>query len=340
MDKKKRKKETREPVLARAQRALERRFAVNLQGNVLFVGSDAVVVSRPRVRRLGVRFWSGADAAFRAGLLKALKEAMVDTEQGEDFELEHKGHPVKPEAAIQALGETKRPKRGTKARKGGTEAPKDETNVDSCETEDVTFSTLARNPHVRRCLMCKELIDMVASADDEYVERAVAAIEAHEKEEPEPANIACRYAGCVHHEDVDRKLARKMIELGHGDDPWRDVRDVKVSNIALLVKEGDAPEGWDFKAQESDVMRRHFVELPRSAGDIYVRLGPKRTTLHVWISPAYATRHETVEDVATLENVVAECKRIVPALKAWCMKKFSDLKALAEMDLGLEEAEK
>jgi hypothetical protein len=182
-------------------------------------------------------------------------------------------------------------------------------------------------------------VDALAGADDdEYMLKAAEAVEKHIAEVPEPDNVACQYAGCVHHEDVPRALALKMIELGQGDKPWQDVRNVKVSDIALRVREKDAPEGWDFTRQ--DVMQRHFKELVQSAGDVYVRLAPKRTTLHVWISPAYKSRREDVEDVATLEDIRETCEKQIPPVKAWCMKKFNDLKALAQMDLELEGGEK
>jgi hypothetical protein len=177
-------------------------------------------------------------------------------------------------------------------------------------------------------------VDAIAGADDEYTLRAAELIEKHMVEVPEPDNVACQYAGCVHHEDVPRALALKMVELGGGDEPWRDVRNVQVSNIALRVREKDAPEGWDFKRQ--DVMQRHFRELVQSAADIYVRLGPKKTTLHVWISPAYKSRREDVEDVPTLEDICETFEKCVPAIKKWALKKYEDLKALAAMDLELE----
>jgi len=192
---------------------------------------------------------------------------------------------------------------------------------------------LLRTPHVRRCIRCKELADMMAGTDDDdYVEDAVQAVREHAGSLPMPDNVACRYSGCIHHEDLPNPLAMKVIELGRGDMPWRDLHGVKVSNIALRVREEDAPEGWDFKAHRADVMSRHFVELPKSAGDIFVRFGPKRTTAHVWISPAYATRHETVEDAATIEDVISTCDRTVPSLKAWCMSKFRALRELARME--------
>ena len=186
--------------------------------------------------------------------------------------------------------------------------------------------------HVRRCLMCKELLDQCAGGPgEEYDRAAMAVIARHVEQDPEPDNVSCPYTGCVHHENVERDLALKMVRLGRGDKPWRDLRGVLVSNIALEVRQDDHPGGFDMKRQ--DVMHRHFKYLAPHAGIVYCRLAPKRTTLHVWVSPAYVSRREDVQDVATVEDVIETFSKQMPALKKWCLRKFSELKELAEMDL-------
>lgn len=317
MMKKKRKAATRRSSpLERAHQALKQVAPIMIQKRgMILLGSDGLLLY-DKAEGFMLRFWSGADTSFRKAAKSALANARIQCQDGPDYELEHEGRVVRAEPIKRALREAA-----------------------AGETEEVTFARLYRQPHVRRCLFCKELIDQMAVADDDYIERAVAAIEAHEKEEPLPENVSCRYAGCVHHEDIPRDLALKMVELGHAE-PWRDVRGVQVSAVPLAVREGDAPEGWDFKAAQSDVTTRHFVELPSAAGDIYFRMGPKRVTAHVWISPPYRTRHETIEDPATIEDVRETIKTREPAITAWCRKKFDELKALAQMDLGLEGGEK
>jgi hypothetical protein len=304
----------------RAYRALAHKFPVVEKGppGVILLGTDGVVLWARGRRKLYVRFWRGAAVEFRVKLGKVLKEAKVSHEVGPEYDLEHKGNKVEPPV----VG----------AKKADPEA------AERPLSDAMMVARMSRHPHVRRCLLCKELVDALAGADDEYTVKAAEAVEEHIKEVPEPDNVACGYAGCVHHEDVSRALALKMVELGRGDEPWRDVRNVQVSNIALRVREQDAPEGWDFKRQ--DVMQRHFRELVQSAGDIYVRLGPKKTTLHVWISPAYKSRREDVEDVPTLEDIRETFEKQTPAIRAWCLKKFNDLKALAQMDMELEGGEK
>lgn len=320
MNKRRKKAGVRGPSpLERARRALEKALPVVVpKRGMLLLGSDALLLHK-KSKGFLLRFWSGAEESFRNNVQGALAKARISYSEGPAYEIEQEGRVVGAEPIKKALREAA--------------AGED-------KTEEITFSKLLRRPHIRRCLACKELLDQVAMADDEYTERAVAAIEAHEKEEPLPDNIACSYSGCVHHEDMSRDFALKMVELGPGDEPWRNVRGVQVSAISLHVREGDAPEGWDFKATQSDVTTRHFLHLRPSAGYIYVRLGPKRTTAHVWISPPYPTRHETIEDPATIEDVQETLKTKGPAIAAWCRRKFEDLKALAQMDLGLEGGEK
>ena len=321
---KKKRSPARVPALERAYRVLERRFPVVEKGppGVVLLGSDGLVLAVRGERTLLVRFWKGAGMEFRVELGKALKEAKVSHEVGPESDLEHKGARVQPPVVGQATPEAHA---GASAEKPLSDA--------------MMVARMSRSPHVRRCLLCKELVDALAGADeDEYTLKAAEAIERHAAEVPEPDNVACAYAGCVHHEDVPRALALKMIELGGGDKPWADVRGVKVSNIALRVREKDAPQGWDFTRQ--DVMQRHFNELVQSAADIYCRLGPKKTTIHVWVSPAYKSRREDVQDVPTLEDVLETFEKQVPVIKTWALAKYKGLKELAEMDLGLEEGEK
>ena len=319
----KKKGSRRVPAFERAYQALARKFPVVEKGppGVILLGTDGLVLAVKGRRTLLVRFWTGAAVEFRVKLGKVLKEAHVSHAIGPEYELEHKGENVQPPPAASA-------------------APSATGQEEKPLSDAMMVARLSRSPHVRRCLCCKEIIDALAGADDdEQTLKLADAIDAHMEAVPEPDNVACQYAGCVHHEDVPRALALKMIELGRGDKPWADVRGVKVSNIALRVREKDAPEGWDFKRQ--DVMQRHFNELVQSAADIYCRLGPKKTTLHLWLSPAYKSRREDIEDVPTLEDIRETFEKQMPAIKAWALRKFKALKELAEMDLGLEgEAKK
>ena len=315
-------------MLERVHEILAHNFPVVQKGppGVLFLGSDGLVLRLKGKRKLLVRYWKGASLEFRVKLYDVLKEAKVSHEVGPEFDLENSGKKIEPPI----VGE---PKPATEAAAG--EENKGESKAEEKPVSDaIMVARYSRHPHVRRCLLCKEFVDALAGADDEYTLKAADAIDAHIEEVPEPENVACQYAGCVHHEDVPRALALKMIELGGGDCPWVDVRGVKVSNIALRVREKDAPDGWDFKRQ--DVMQRHFNELVQSAADIYCRLGPKKTTLHLWLSPAYKSRREDVEDVPTLEDIRETFEKHTPAIKTWALAKYKTLKDLALMDLDLE----
>lgn len=205
--------------------------------------------------------------------------------------------------------------------------------VDQAVEDARWIGRASRSEHVRSCLRCKELLDQCASAEDEYTAEARAAIEKHMKDEPAgtPGVPPCQYSGCVFHDlDVSRELAEALVRVGGGDDPWQDVRGVKVSTIPLIVKKDDHPEAFDMTKQ--DAVRRRFKDLADSAGDVYVRFGPKKCAVHVWIDPSYASRRESAEDVATIDDVIAQYAK-VDKLRDWCMRKFGDLKGLAEMDL-------
>lgn len=268
------------------------------------VGSDGVVHKSDVRGKVVVRFWKGAPTEFRAELVSVLQKARVRWFYGEEYELEHKGKKIEPGQVAEAL------------RKG------------------TSWAEIGRDPHVQRCLLCKELLDMGAwSEDEEYEQRTLAVMLKHRRDVKEPTDISCRYTACIHHEKISDDMARALIRVGRGDKPWKDVRGIQVSNINLSVSEKDHPEGYDMKRQ--DIMHRHFKNLPPSAGCIFIRLG-KVPDVHVWILPAYASRRANVDDTPSLEEVVETFEKRVPALKAWVLKKWEELKGLAEMDVSLE----
>ncbi|MGH8898801.1 MAG: hypothetical protein ACRDZ4_17710 [Egibacteraceae bacterium] len=298
------KRKSRLTILDKAQAALAAAFPeVPRERAHLWIGSDAIVVRLSKPDRVGIRFWTGARPIFRTKVTATLTKAELPFEIGPEYDLSKDGRIVSIDVIPENL--------------------------------DEALSRLTRSPHVRGCLFCKDLLEMAnAATDDDYVKRAVELVAQHaQKPGANPRTPQCQYPGCVHHEDVSPELARKMIALGRGDEPWRDVRKVLVSTIPLRVTEKDHPKGWDFK--DHDVMQRAFKDLPAAAGDIYVRLAPKRTTVHVWISLPYKTRREDIQDVATLNEVQEAHERLAPLFAEWCRKKFDELKGLAEMDLGL-----
>lgn len=296
---------TRISELERVYRAVRAKFpAVVKQRNAVLIGSDALVVQLPKPPRLGLRFWSGANPLFKDAVNEALKLEKFKVELGPEYELAQRGKKVP-------------------------------TVIPAAAYADLPVDAMRRNTHVRACLVCKEVLDQCALTDDEeYLGRAKAAICAHIEAVPEPKGIACTYSGCVHHEDMSRELAMAMLKLAGTGKPWKDVRKVLVATIPLPVSEKDYPEGFDLTKQ--DATHKHFENLPVSAGDIYIRLGPKKVTAHVWVSPAYSSKREGVGDPATLENLIATLQRSLPAMVVWCTKKFQDMKALAEMDLQFE----
>lgn len=295
---------TKDPMLDLAAKSLAKaEFEFHRDRSIIWIGSDGLIGRPPKSKHLVIRFWKGAHKVFRKKVESALCVDGLEWEIGPEFDLEKSGKKVDPNLVPQNLEEM--------------------------------LGKLQRTPHVRSCLLCKEVLEMAALGDDEYLERAVGAVFLHADKAKDPGTIPCQYPGCIHHEKVSRALALKMIELGKGDDPWKDVRGVPVSTIPLCVKEKDAPEGWDWKNQ--DVMQRAFQNLPQAAGDVYVRLGPKETAVHVWISLPYKSRRAELDDVATLDEMKEAHEKLAPVWSAWCRRKFDVLKELAEMDLSLDD---
>ena len=193
---------------------------------------------------------------------------------------------------------------------------------------------LERTPHVRRCLLCKELLDQWALTDDEeYGAQAADVIERHAADLPEPEGLDCQYSGCVLHDAIPRQLALALLRVGRGGRPWRNVKGIEVGTISLDVSAEDHPAGYDMTRQ--DAVHRHFIEQPPSAGDIFMRMGKERVKVHIWIAPAYTSRHESVQDVAAVWDVVETSEKQTPALTAWCKRKYEELKMLAQMELEL-----
>jgi hypothetical protein len=314
----KRKSKGRTGLLDRAQAALGKKFVTKRQDDVLFVGSDGLLASKRGVNHLRLRFWTGAQKEYREALVKALDKSKIPYEVGPEYEIEQKGRRLDPKPALALMGAA---------------------DMD-------TIGRIERTEHVRSCILCKELLDQAGTGDVEYQQGVYAVVLGHIKQnvktdastpkcpQPTVAAPACQYAGCVHHEDIDRELALAMTRICKGGNPWKDTRGVPVATIPLLADKEDHPEGWNFKHQDAE--SRRFSELfVDEAGCVYIRLAPKRVTLHVWIEPQYASKREDIEDPATIEDVLETWAKKVPALRDWCMRKYAEFKGLAEMDLDL-----
>lgn len=305
----KRKSKNRLGLLDRALRAVEGHFPlIRRDRSVIFVGSDGLLASKRGEKKLRLRFWTGAQKEFRAMLEAVLDKNHVPYELGPEYELEDKGKTIDPKPALVLMG----------------------------GTGEETIGQLERTPHVRACFICKELLDQAAAGDEEYQRKVYATVLGHLKQNPKSDAPACMYAGCIHHEDISRELARALVKLGKNSKPWKDARGVPVSTIAMIAAKDDHPKGWLFNRQDAE--SRTFKNLPgEEAGTVFIRLAPKKVTLHVWIEPQYKTKHEDVESPATVEDVLETFAAHVPALREWAMKKFNDIKGLAEMDLDLEQ---
>ena len=194
---------------------------------------------------------------------------------------------------------------------------------------------LERTEHVRRCLLCRELLDMISVADDDYIKRAKAVIVKHIKKNPRPEGLPCHYSGCVHHEKISRELGLAMMRVTDSGKTWRDRGGVKVGTISLVVTEKDHPKGFDMKRQ--DIQRRQSAEMEDDAGDIYLRFGPKQTWLHVWIGLSYSSRRANVDDPAAIWDVIEAQEKQVKAVREWCLRRFQEIRGLGEMDLQFQK---
>lgn len=201
---------------------------------------------------------------------------------------------------------------------------------------ELGLDKIEKSAHTRSCILCKEIIDQCSTGGDEYQAAAAKCLRKHAKaaKSNPPPDPACSYSGCVLHEDVPQAVALAMVRIAKGPKAERDVRGVRNTTVPLVVKQDDRPDGFDMTKQ--DAVHRHFKHLAPSAGDLYFRFGQKRTTVHVWISPAYKSRREEITDPATLEDVLETFEKSVPAIREWAKKKYADLKALAETDLEME----
>lgn len=294
-------------LLDRAAAALDKKFVLGRDRDVLFVGSDGLLAYKKTVKFLLLRFWKDAQKPYRVSLVKALDAARIPYKVGPEYDLEHKGKKMDAKPALALL---------------------------KSATGNETMGALERSPHVRACIICKEILDQAATGDEEYQQRAYASVLGHVNQNPKADAPPCAFGGCIHHEDVPRALADKLIALGKADKPWKDARGVLVSTLSLIAKSDDHPKGWDFRKQDAE--SRHFKEISADeCGTIYVRLAPKKVTVHVWIEPSYATKHEAIDEPATIEDVLNTFANKVPALREWVLKKYTDLKGLAEMDLSL-----
>lgn len=195
---------------------------------------------------------------------------------------------------------------------------------------------LSRMAHTRRCLLCKAVLEhCTMSNSEDYLKDAVELVRGHQEHDPGPAaGPFCRYADCVHHERMNRAKAMAILRVGGEPGTRRDVRGMSYGSVNFVVKPDDHPEGFDMSRQ--DAVHRHFRCLPLSAGCVYVRIRSKVCEVHVWVSPAFRSRREAVEDPAALWEIQEVYGPRLAPLREWVLKKWNDLKGLVEMDLDLE----
>lgn len=299
----KRKPKAQETLIDKAAAALKGGFPVVSLDRTggLWVGSDAFLTKTKK--GLALHFAVEAVRGFRQDLSKALRGAGVPFEPGMDYEFDAKTGSI-------------------------TFIAPDESTT----TGHRWIGKATKWPHVLRCLMCKELIAHAAVADDDYLEEVKEIVSKHMAEAGADAKgHACQYAGCVHHEELPRAVAEALVRMQDAQ-KTKDARGIPFATIDLEATEKDHPPGFDLKRQ--DAAQRG--EDAMTAGDVYVRLGPKVCQAHVWISPAYVSRRAKREDPAAVWEIIEAMQKRMPGHAKWAINKYNGLKELAQMDADLE----
>jgi hypothetical protein len=193
-------------------------------------------------------------------------------------------------------------------------------------------SRLMRSPHVQACLLCKAMVDGCAMTENaEYIADAVKLMKEHANLKKNiSASPRCRFADCIHHEDVSRELGLAILRLGGETKPWRDDKGVPVGLVPILAKPDDKPPGFVIGKDAA----HHGDDTPPAA-EIYVRLGMRKTTVHVWISPAFSSRHEDAMEAVGVWELKQTYETQIAGYRDWVMAKWLDYRALAEMEVSL-----
>jgi hypothetical protein len=187
---------------------------------------------------------------------------------------------------------------------------------------------------VQGCLLCKAAIDQCALTENEdYMREAVELLKKH-AEVPPDLNVAagpkCRFADCLHHEDVSHELGMAILKL-HGDEkPWRDNRGVPVGLAPIFAKADDKPPGFGIG---KDAAHKKNGNEPIAA-QVYVRLGVRKTTVHLWMTPSFDSRHEDPLEAVGVWELKQIYEERLAGYRHWVMAKWDEMKGLAEMELS------
>lgn len=196
------------------------------------------------------------------------------------------------------------------------------------------ISRLNRTDHVQSCLLCHALIDQCAlTANEDYMREAAELLKRHAEVPPEKnlaAGPRCRFSDCLHHEDVSHEIGMAILKL-HGDEkPWRDDRGVKVGLAPIFATKDDKPTGFEIGKDAA-----HRKDGNESiAAEVYVRLMRKKTTVHVWMTPTFPSRHEDPLEAVCIADLKRVYEERLSYYRVWVMVKWEEMKGLAEMELS------
>jgi len=200
--------------------------------------------------------------------------------------------------------------------------------------KELGLSALQRGVHTQSCLLCKSAIDQCAlTANEDYMREAAELIRKH-AEVPPGKNLSagpkCKFSDCLHHEDVSHELGMAILKL-HGDEkPWRDDRGVKVGLAPIFATQDDKPTGFEIGKDAA-----HKKDGNESiAAEVYVRLMMKKTTVHLWMTPTFPSRHEDPLEAVCIADLKRVYEERLAGYREWAMSKWNEMKGLAEMELS------
>jgi len=208
------------------------------------------------------------------------------------------------------------------------ESPVAEVNLWNVWRE-LGLSALRRSDHVQFCLLCKSLLDQCSlTANEDYMREAAELLKQHATIlVPGPR---CKFSDCLHHEDVSHELGMAILKL-HGDaKPWRDDRGVKVGLAPIFATKDDKPPGFEIGRDAA-----HKKDGNESiAAEVYVRLMMKKTTVHLWMTPTFPSRHEDPLEAVSIADLKRVYEDRLEDYRKWVMAKWEEMKGLAEMELS------
>jgi hypothetical protein len=105
---------------------------------------------------------------------------------------------------------------------------------------------------------------------------------------------------------------------------------VKVGLAPIFATKDDKPTGFEIGKDAA-----HKKDGDESiAAEVYVRLMRKKTTVHIWMTPTFPSRHEDPLEAVSIADLKRVYEERLAGYRDWVMEKFNEMKGLAEMELS------